>query len=132
MGTSVFCTCDIILTYAKSTRLHTWWLRLFILRGSVCTFHSGQVLSLGCERGGHILLTKAFLSFTHLKGLGTKLTRLYMSTWWLSRLFILRQIGICLSFHSHWQIWKFRKGGLATGVRSAPENFKLPHPLLVT
>ena len=51
--------------------------KVFILRGSVCTFHSGQVLSLGYERGGRILLTKAFLSFTHLKGLGTKLTRLY-------------------------------------------------------
>ena len=54
-------------------------------------------ISLGYERGGHILLTKAFLSFTHLKGLETKLTRLYMSTWW-PRLFILKQIGICLYF----------------------------------
>ena len=35
-----------------------------ILRGSVCTFHSGQVLSLGYERGGHILLTKASPSHT--------------------------------------------------------------------
>ena len=71
--------------------------KVFILRGSVCTFHSGQVLSLGYERGGRILLTKAFLSFTHLKGLGTKLTRLHVQAGCLSQ-------GKLRSVCSHWQI----------------------------